>query len=141
MFFISIITPFSCDLFLFIFSSSLLIFSLYSSVLFSNSVSILITNDLNCLTCKLFISTHQLFRGFSLILSIEMHSSIISFCLISSVSRKLGETVTYYVLKVCPYVEALLYNLQAPSGFGVRAGFDVNTHHTFLRVCWKLSPG
>ena len=39
---------------------------------------------------------------------------------------KLGETVTYHVLKVCPYLGAFLYNLQAPSGFGVRSGFDVN---------------
>ena len=54
---------------------------------------------------------------------------------------KLGETVTYHVLKVCPYLGAFLYDLQAPSGFGVRSGFDVNIHHTFLRVCWKLSPG
>ena len=55
-----------------------------------------------------------------------MNSSIISFCLISSVFMKLGETVTYHVLKVCPYLGAFLYNLQAPSGFGVRSGFDVN---------------
>ena len=48
---------------------------------------------------------------------------------------KLGETVTYHVLKVCPYLGAFLYNLHAHSGFGVRAGFDVNIHHTFLRVC------
>ena len=35
------------------------------------------------------------------------------------------------VLKACPYVGALLYNLCVPSGFGGRARFDVHTSHVF----------
>ena len=35
------------------------------------------------------------------------------------------------VLKEYPYVGVLVYSLSVPSGFGGRAGFDMNTSHVF----------
>ena len=83
--FISFIVFFSSDWFFFIFSNSLLKFSLCSSILFPNSISILITNALKSLTGKLFISVLLFFQGFSLALSIEASSSVFSFYLTFSV--------------------------------------------------------
>ena len=54
--FIWVIVFFSSDWFLFIFPSSLLKFSLCSSILFPNSLRSLITNALSSLSSKLFIS-------------------------------------------------------------------------------------
>ena len=94
MLFTSAIVFFSPNSFLFIFSSSLLKFSLFPSVLFHNSVSFLITSALISLSYKLFISVSLFFQGFSLAHSIEINSSVFSFCLTFSVSVNLGETVT-----------------------------------------------
>ena len=78
----------------FIFSSSLLKFSLCSPILLPSSVSILFTIALNCLSGKLFICFIRFFSGvFSC--SFETYSSFFSFCLTFSVSLKLGETVAY----------------------------------------------
>ena len=54
--FICVIVFFRSDWFLFIFPSSLLKFSLCSSILFPNSLRSLITNALSSLSSKLFIS-------------------------------------------------------------------------------------
>ena len=79
----------------FIFSSSLLKFLLCSSILYPNSVSILIVNALSSLCGQLFISVLLFFQGFSFDLSIETNSPVFSFCLYFSVSMKLGERIPY----------------------------------------------
>ena len=73
-----------------------------SSILFSNSVSILITNALNFLSCKLFISVFLIFfQEFSLVLWIETNSLILIWLTFSE-TMKLGETVTFCCLeRVC----------------------------------------
>ena len=75
----------------FIFSTSLLKFSLCSPVLFPNSVNIFIINAFTFLSGKIFISVSLYFQGFSLALSIESFSSAFSFCLTFSASTNLGE--------------------------------------------------
>ena len=62
VFFISVTVFFSFDWFFYIFSSSLLKFSLCSSILFPSSISILITIALNYLSGKLFISLGRFFQ-------------------------------------------------------------------------------
>ena len=93
------------DWFFFIFSPSSLKFSLCSSIIFPNSVSILITNALNSLSDKLFISVLLFFPGFSLVLSSKTNSSVFLFCSTFSVSMELGETVTYFILKGVSFCE------------------------------------
>ena len=92
--FTSAIIFFSPNSFLFIFSGSLLKFSLFPSVISHNSVGFLITSALISLSYKLFISVSLFFQGFSLAHSIETSSSVFSFCLTFSVSMNLDETVT-----------------------------------------------
>ena len=92
--FTSAIIFFSPNLFLFIFSGSLLKFSLFPPVLFHNSVGFLIASALISLSYKLFISFSLFFGGFSLAHSVEISSSAFSFCLTFSVSMNSGETVT-----------------------------------------------
>ena len=46
---------------------------------------------------------------------------------------KLLRQLPIVVLKGCPYVGASLYCLCVFSGFGGRAGFDVNTSHVFAQ--------
>ena len=69
---------------LFILSSSLLKVSLCSSILFPNSVCIPISNALNSLSSKLFITVSLVlfFKGDSLAPSVEANSSVL-FCLSS----------------------------------------------------------
>ena len=78
------------------FLSSFLKFSLCSSILSSNLVSIPITNALNSLYIKLFIAVLLVvfFRVFLLFFQLKQ-SSFFSFCLTFSVSVILGETFTY----------------------------------------------
>ena len=144
---------FSCflDLFLyssvltgsFILSSSLLKFSPCSSTFPPNSVDILITNALNSLSGKLFISVSLwfsllLFKSFLLLL-IEINSSVFSFCLTFPV--KLGETVTYWGLEgvssrnMC----SLVGTKHVLCGFGGRFGSDVNRSHIFPQSVWAAT--
>ena len=70
-----------------VFSNSSSKFSLCSSILFPNSVSILTTNALNSLSSKLFISvSFVVFQGFFLALSVEIYSSFIILLMIISLS-------------------------------------------------------
>ena len=77
----------------FIFSSSLLKWSVLRWILFPNSVSIFIINSLNSLSGRLIISVSFFFffQGFCLALSIE--SSSLPFHFTCSVSVNIGETV------------------------------------------------
>ena len=94
MFFISAIELFIFDWVFFIFSSPLLKCSEFTSILFPNSVNIFITNVLNSLSGKLFISVSLFFQGLSLALSGESHSSAFSFYLTFCASVNLDEIVT-----------------------------------------------
>ena len=79
-----------------VFSNSSSKFSLCSSLLFPNSVSILTTNALNSLSNKLFISvSFVVFQGFSLVFQLR-YIHLFSFCLWSFLClSEIAETVTY----------------------------------------------
>lgn len=81
-------------MFFFIFSSSLLKLSLYSSILFPNAVSILITNALNLYLLFTLVSL-AVFSGFFLLFFQLSHTPLSShFNLTFSVSIKLYRIVT-----------------------------------------------
>ena len=126
----------------FLFSSFLLKYSLITSLIFPNSVNILIPNALNYLSGKLFISVSLFifFQEFSHACSIESSSSAFSFCLTFSASVNLSETATYCGLECVSYVGASLYRPCVPSAFGGRAGFDVDASHIFPQGVLELSP-
>ena len=99
------------------------------SILFSSSISILITNDLNSLSGKLFICFIRVFSGFFLVLLFERNS--LSFCLTFSVSMKLGEIVIYPSSEGVLCVGGSLHSLSLPCGFDGRAGSEVSMGHVF----------
>ena len=86
---------------------------------------------------KLFLFQYLFFKVFSLALSIETNPSVL---ILLNFHYLYGKQLPTVVLKGCPYVEVSLYSLQMSSGFGGRAGYDVNTSQVFLRVYWQLSP-
>ena len=71
VFFISVIIFFSYDWLFFIFSGSLKKLSLCSSLLFCNSVIILITNNLISFSGKLLVSLFVFFRVFLLLFQLS----------------------------------------------------------------------
>ena len=95
------------------------------SILFPNSVSILITNALNSLSSKLFISVLFVvfFRNFLLLFQLKQTPLYFHFAYLFLYLLKLGETITYNF----SFVGVPLYSLQVPSGCDGRAGFDVST--------------
>lgn len=118
-------------------------FLLCSSILFPNSVTILITNTLNSLPDKLLFLFHHLnFQRFSLALSIENSSSVFPFYLSFSVSMDLliGGAATYNSLKGVSSCGSVLSSLCGPRALGGKAGFDVDGSCSLLRVCRQLSP-
>ena len=85
---------------LFIFSSSLLKCLLFTSILSPNSVNIFITNVLNSLSSKLFISVSLfIFSCVFLALSIESSPSAFSFFLTFFTFMNLCESFTYFSLE------------------------------------------
>ena len=81
---------------------------------------------MNSLSVKLFISVSLVvFQWFSISLSIGTNSLVFSFCLTFPVSVKLGEIASYYSL------ERVSLCWSMPSGFGGRAGSNMNTSHIF----------
>ena len=54
---------------------------------------------------------------------------------------KLVETVTYCGPEGCTWVSTPLYSLCVPSGFGGRAGSDVNTNYIFPQAANTLVGG
>ena len=127
-------------LWLFYIPNSLLKFWLYSSILFPSSVSILISNVLNSLFGKLFISLSLVFcvavffpcsfvwNKFLCLLSLFNFP-----CLYETTWKQLPNPV----LKVCPCMGAS--RLCVPSGFSGRTGAEVNMGHTFSQ-CGLASP-
>ena len=86
-------------------SSSLLKLSLYLSILFPNSVSVLSTNALNSLSGKLFISVSFFFffRNFLLLFPLKQTPLYFHFAYLFLYLLKSGETIiTVFLLWVCP---------------------------------------
>ena len=77
----------------------------------------------------LFLFRYVFFQWFSHALSIESSSSVLSFCFTFSVSVNLGETITYFCLKVLILCGKSLCRLCVPDTFGGGAGFGMNASH------------
>ena len=105
----------------YLFSSSLLKCSLCTSILFPNSVNIFITNVLCSLSGKWFISISLFFQGVSLAL-FQLRVVPLPFCLTSSASMSLCETVTYCGLEgvfLCGNIPMSAFLcLSVPNAFG-----------------------
>ena len=106
VFFISVIVFLISDWFYFIFSSSVLKFSLCSLILFPSSVSILITNALNSLYGTLFIFVSLHFSGSCSYIGNKFLCLRILFTF--SDYLKLVETVTYPGLERVSFCGSIL---------------------------------
>ena len=112
-----------------IFSRYLLKFSLCSSVIFPNSVSIFITYAFNILSGKPYMFYHLFLQRFPLV-PFQINFCVFAFYLTFPVSVKLGQ-LTYLGLEGGSLCRCILYSLHVPSGFDRRAGSDVCMSHVF----------
>ena len=90
--------------------------------------------------CFLTVSSARPPTGFSLALWVEAHSSAFSFCSAFPASVRFSAGVACGGLKGVSLWEPP-YTVSGPTGFGGRVGFDVNTSHTFVGMCWYSRRG
>lgn len=106
---------------------SLLKFLLCLSILSHNSFSILITNVLNSLSGKLFISV-SLFIFSGAFSCSYTSSSVFLPCLTFSISTYLDETIAYCSLERVSFCRSV-HSLHRPKIFGGSTGFDLKRRH------------
>lgn len=107
---------------------------MFSSILFSHSVSMLITKVFNFYIVN-YLCFLSIFQEFSLVLWIETNSGLLILINFLFLSMRLGEIITFYCLErvslcgsMCSH---MLYSLHVPSGFGGRYGSDKKIGHVF----------
>ena len=133
MFFVSVIIFLNFDWFTFVFYTFLFKFSLCWYILFPNSIIILITNVLNSWSGKFayfcFI-TCFFFKSFSCFFKWGQFS-VISFCLIFSLSMKFGEKITHSGLKGVSLSGSFPIQSACALWLWWKAGFNMSTSRIF----------
>ena len=143
MFFVFVFVFFSIfDCIFFMFSCSLLKWTVIQSILFPNLGSIFVTKALNSSVNCLFVSLcfFFFFPGV-FFFSLESSSSAFSFYLTSSVSMNVGETVTYCSLKGVFLCGSIHMQTLCPGSLERELDLMWMQVRSFLRMCWQLSLG